>query len=297
MTISIKLGYSLLLLILITLLFSCSRSSHRINQQHSKIQLGMGKDQVQKKLGEPQNRQFKGVHETWQYCLSGLLTHNYYSVDFVEGQVEGISTYSKKVEDYDSCIKCDRCFDEIRFSNTSNRQSLFQSDLRIRDTKEILTDGIVDGIDSPQDYPKRSQSQSEKTNTPTSYNPEEKEFVERLSNTELVEVVAKFGPGSQVPIFIDESKLPSLVQRINSEPAGTYLLVGHTNSQGGHFGNMNLSNDRAAAVFVVFEKEYDLDVDKLVFGGAGEELPLDDNSTSIGRRNNSRVELRRVINK
>jgi hypothetical protein len=55
--------------------------------------------QVRAVLGEPQDRQFRGQQEAWQYCETGLLQDTFVIVWFAEGKVTGLRTYPNAVGD------------------------------------------------------------------------------------------------------------------------------------------------------------------------------------------------------
>jgi hypothetical protein len=60
-----------------------------------KINPGDGKEQVIAVLGQPQDRQFQGETEVWQFCQTGagFGYHDYRVVWFYRGKVTGITSY------------------------------------------------------------------------------------------------------------------------------------------------------------------------------------------------------------
>lgn len=68
------------------------------------------------------------------------------------------------------------------------------------------------------------------------------------------------------------------------------LLIGHTDDIGNSMLNADLSERRAKAVAQIF-KSMGVDKDQLFYQGAGETLPIADNSTVEGRSKNRRVEI------
>lgn len=68
------------------------------------------------------------------------------------------------------------------------------------------------------------------------------------------------------------------------------LLIGHTDDTGSSKLNADLSERRARAVAQIF-KSMGVDKDQLFYQGAGETLPIADNSTVEGRSKNRRVEI------
>jgi len=227
-------------------------SSQALTADHASIMKGMDTTQVLAILGEPQNFQFDGVQEAWQYCHSGKLHHRYYTVSFVDGHVyETTGGGMKKADSYKPCPKCEKCFDEIAFSS-------------IGELEEKM----------------KKREDAERS-------------MEMIKSAVLIEEIALFRAGSKIPRLINQATIDSLVEIVNSSPKDTYLLVGHTNSQGNARQNQRLSEDRAKATLDLLVNMHGLERNKMESVGAGEELPLHNNSTKIGRRKNSRVELRK----
>jgi hypothetical protein len=65
--------------------------------QASALAPGATPAQVRALLGEPQDRQFQGHREAWQYCETGLFQDTFVIVWFAEGQVTGLRTYQNTV--------------------------------------------------------------------------------------------------------------------------------------------------------------------------------------------------------
>lgn len=85
----------LALAILILCLVACASQSAVIKRAASLVP-GMSASDVRKLLGEPQNRQFEGKNEAWQYCstdFSGLESDHYVLVWLNDGVVTGMRTY------------------------------------------------------------------------------------------------------------------------------------------------------------------------------------------------------------
>lgn len=120
-------------------------------------------------------------------------------------------------------------------------------------------------------------------------------FLDKIKETELVKVIAQFSSGSDLPLLVNDSvNIKSLVEEINNSPKNIYFLVGHTNTIGSKIQNVKLATDRAAHTIKVLVDLYNLDIEKLSHGGAGEELPLYDNVTKENRLKNSRAEIRKL---
>lgn len=68
-------------------------------------------------------------------------------------------------------------------------------------------------------------------------------------------------------------------------------VAGHTDSTGDSARNTALSEERAKAVVKVLVEKYGVEAARLTASGHGEEQPLQDNKTDLGRAVNRRVEL------
>ncbi len=92
----------------------------------------------------------------------------------------------------------------------------------------------------------------------------------RNESTEALEVIAEF---------------------LKEEPAGRYLVVGHTDNVGRYNMNIELSEARAHAVVEKLVDDYDIDPEQLKPVGVGPASPVLSNSTEEGRARNRRVEI------
>jgi hypothetical protein len=71
----------------------------RVLHQASTLAPGATPAQVRAVLGEPQERQFRGNQEAWQYCETGLLQDTFVIVWFAESKVTGLRTYHNAAGD------------------------------------------------------------------------------------------------------------------------------------------------------------------------------------------------------
>ncbi len=100
-----------------------------------------------------------------------------------------------------------------------------------------------------------------------------------------------FGVGSAV-ITPDQFMLLTKVMRALREfPNKKYLIAGHTDSQGNDAYNLNLSENRAAAVRAYLEANMNLPPEQFESIGYGESKPIASNDTSEGRRLNRRIDI------
>lgn len=73
------------------------------------------------------------------------------------------------------------------------------------------------------------------------------------------------------------------------------LIVGHTDSVGRDAANMRLSWNRAASVKQYLMSHSGVESAQIYLVGQGESAPVADNSTSVGRQQNRRIELKVMI--
>lgn len=73
--------------------------------------------------------------------------------------------------------------------------------------------------------------------------------------------------------------------------SGSYLVVGHTDSQGDFAHNQNLSKRRAEAVAAALTKEFGVPAGRVIPVGVGMAAPVASNDDEAGRAKNRRVEL------
>lgn len=67
------------------------------------VERGTTKEQVIARLGHPQDRQFKGDIEAWQYCQTGFVNDSFVIVWFAQSKVTGVNTYKDSVADIGFC--------------------------------------------------------------------------------------------------------------------------------------------------------------------------------------------------
>ena len=63
------------------------------------IDLGATQEHVRDILGAPQDRQFRGQQEAWQYCETGFVQDTFVVVWFVESKLTGMRTSKNAVGD------------------------------------------------------------------------------------------------------------------------------------------------------------------------------------------------------
>lgn len=88
-------------LLILLLLFACGT----LDKKSVLINSGDNKEQVLKIMGPPDDRQFKGNDEAWQYCQTGagFGYHDYRTIWFYNGKVTGVNSY-KSTRPGVSCV-------------------------------------------------------------------------------------------------------------------------------------------------------------------------------------------------
>lgn len=88
-----------------------------------------------------------------------------------------------------------------------------------------------------------------------------------------------------------EPVLRELAGTLVRNPEWRLRIEGHTDSIGGWQSNIRLSRRRAEAVKAVLVERFGIDAGRLRVAGFGSAVPIDSNSTLLGRARNRRVEL------
>ena len=85
--------------------------------------------------------------------------------------------------------------------------------------------------------------------------------------------------------------LEEIAKLLRAQPQLNVVIVGHTDSQGGHDYNMDLSRRRADAIAAELAKSYQIGRTRLRTAGVGYLAPVASNASEDGRALNRRVEL------
>jgi outer membrane protein OmpA-like peptidoglycan-associated protein len=104
----------------------------------------------------------------------------------------------------------------------------------------------------------------------------------------LKNILFEFGTDNFLPGSYSE--LNALVNQLKNRPEGKIRIYGHTDDIGEETDNMQLSRDRAEAVYE-YLVDQGIETDRLSFKGFGETRPVASNDTEAGRRQNRRVEF------
>ena len=109
-------------------------------------------------------------------------------------------------------------------------------------------------------------------------------------------IVVTFDSGILFPFDSDrlKQKSRSSIQKVadvlEEYPETEVLIQGHTDDIGSEDYNLELSKERAQAVYD-YATSLDIDEDRLIVEGVGESVPIASNDTEEGRRKNRRVEV------
>lgn len=84
----------LLILFIYVALLSCS-SSQNLSKKQNLVSHGQTREEVLKVFGTPENKQFNGLDEAWQYCDSGSNSDIFVIIWFYDGKVTGMKSYKQ----------------------------------------------------------------------------------------------------------------------------------------------------------------------------------------------------------
>ena len=99
---------------------------------------------------------------------------------------------------------------------------------------------------------------------------------------------------NRAELTIDAKKVLDFVaQSLNANPEVTFEIQGHASSEGSDAYNMSLSGRRAESVRAYLATK-GVDASRMTSKGYGETMPIADNATEDGRKQNRRVELVRT---
>ncbi len=86
-------------------------------------------------------------------------------------------------------------------------------------------------------------------------------------------------------------QLAEMAAHIQARPDAEFIVVGHTDNQGGVAYNLALSQQRAEAVVQALASGYGVDAGMLIPVGVGMAAPMASNASDLGQAQNRRVEL------
>jgi outer membrane protein OmpA-like peptidoglycan-associated protein len=118
-------------------------------------------------------------------------------------------------------------------------------------------------------------------------------IAETLKATGRVQLYVNFATDQDKPLPTSEPVLQELLAALQGEPALKVELIGHTDSQGSATYNLDLSQRRAAGVYL-WLIQHGVESGRLRSDGRGLMEPIADNATDSGRALNRRVEVKAV---
>ncbi|TKG97343.1 hypothetical protein EYV94_02615 [Puteibacter caeruleilacunae] len=86
-------------------------------------------------------------------------------------------------------------------------------------------------------------------------------------------------------------ELKRLIQLLNQNPTLHIMIEGHTDNTGNQTYNLDLSTQRAKSVYQ-YLIDYNIKEERLAYKGYGDQRPIADNDTDIGKAQNRRTEIR-----
>jgi outer membrane protein OmpA-like peptidoglycan-associated protein len=116
---------------------------------------------------------------------------------------------------------------------------------------------------------------------------------ETLRKTGRVQLYVNFATDQEKPLPSSEPILQELLATLQGDGTLRVMLIGHTDNQGGAPYNLDLSQRRAAAVYL-WLIQHGVDSGRLRSDGRGLMEPIADNATEWGRALNRRVEVRAI---
>ena len=147
-------------------------------------------------------------------------------------------------------------------------------------------DGFVDPEDGCPNEPETKNGYQDGDGCPDVLPKEIAKFSGVIPGIEFASNMAKIRPGSRG--VLDEGAAV-----LNKYPELRVMIVGHTDSRGGHDHNVDLSRRRAEAV-KAFLMDRGVDAERILTRGEGPDEPIADNKTRAGRAKNHRIEFRLI---
>jgi OOP family OmpA-OmpF porin len=87
------------------------------------------------------------------------------------------------------------------------------------------------------------------------------------------------------------NEMQTIVKYLIKNPEAKLTIIGHTDNIGTKQHNLALSKRRAASVKDYLVNKFNIGRQRLITRGAGSTVPIADNNTDEGRKNNGRVTI------
>ncbi len=91
-----------------------------------------------------------------------------------------------------------------------------------------------------------------------------------------------------------QNVLDELGSALKDNPSINVLIIGHTDSDGDEAANQKLSEERAKSVKSYLETKFGISSSRLTTSGKGETAPVSSNASADGKKQNRRVEFRKL---
>jgi len=144
-------------------------------------------------------------------------------------------------------------------------------------------DGFIDSVDKCPNEPENKNGFEDEDGCPDTMPEAVKKFTGVIKGIEFennkAEIRSTSGP------MLDEA-----AALLNKYPTLKVMVVGHTDSSGGHEANVELSRRRAEAV-KTYLLDRGVDAERILTRGEGPDSPIADNKTRAGRQTNRRIEF------
>jgi outer membrane protein OmpA-like peptidoglycan-associated protein len=112
-----------------------------------------------------------------------------------------------------------------------------------------------------------------------------------ITEGKLVTNAITFDSGSDKIKPESYTMIKSISEVLASNPDVKIMIIGHTDSDGNAVKNQSLSEARSLSVKNILVSEFGVDGSRIQTSGKGDTLPVEDNSTSLGKAKNRRVEF------
>ncbi|MBN1612484.1 MAG: OmpA family protein [Polyangiaceae bacterium] len=169
-------------------------------------------------------------------------------------------------------LPCDQCPEEA---------GVAPDGCPVRDTDG---DGIMDDVDKCPKEPETKNGYEDTDGCPDEIPREVQKFTGAIQGI-------TFDRGKATIRRTSEATLRAAVDVLKKYPSIRLEITGHTSSEGAEDFNLQLSEERAAAVRM-WLLDHDIQASRVVSRGAGESEPVDTNATEAGRRKNRRIEFK-----
>ncbi|MBV8188969.1 MAG: OmpA family protein [Alphaproteobacteria bacterium] len=146
---------------------------------------------------------------------------------------------------------------------------------------------------APAAPPATQTASAERPSVDMTGKPIQAPVAETLRKTGRVQLYVNFATDQEKPLPSSEPVLQELLATLQGDGTLRVMLIGHTDNQGGAPYNLDLSQRRAAAVYL-WLIQHGIDSGRLRSDGRGLMEPIADNATEWGRALNRRVEVQAI---